>query len=117
MKFHHYLSNLKRIYSVWSEFLIYSKRYSQLHFLVCHKIFWAYFRQGLFRKEFKISFPAMPNRNATIYLSYLHSVSSSVKIFFNNTQYVDEVLDKCGFSLLENDFSSNKTFYYFREER
>lgn len=117
MKFHHYLLKLKRIILVWSEFYIYSEKQAQFHFLICHKIFWAYFRQGIFRQEFKVTFPLMATKHPNISLSYLHTLSKIPKKYFDKDNYLDQVLDKCNFCLFEKDIYCNKTHYYFRERR
>lgn len=116
MKFHHYLLKLNRILLVWSEFYIYSEKQAQFHFLICHKIFWAYFRQGLLKKEFKVAFSPMLTKYPSLYLSFLHSLSVINKKYFDKDNYVEQILDKCGFSLFEKD-TTKKTNYYFREER
>jgi len=114
MKFRNYLYKLKLILSVWSEFIIYHENQGRFHFLICHKIFWAYFRQGLFKKEFKVSFPMMLVRYP--HPTYLYFLPVNIKSYFNKDKLVEEILEKCGFSLFEDNTSYNKTNYYFREE-
>lgn len=117
MIFHNYLFTLKRIVSCWSEFSIYPTGQSKFHFLICHKIFWAYLRQGLFRKEFHIAFNLMNTKFPTpVYLPYLH-MRKVQKVYFNKEHYVDELLEKCNFSLFESKLTHNKTIYYFRNRR
>lgn len=115
MKIHNYLITLKRILSVWSEFSIYSERQSKFHFLICHKVFWAYLRQGLLKKEVKVSFAPMVSHypNPT-YLPYLHSIHIHTKKYFDKDAYVDSVLEQCGFRLVGSNIT-NKTIYYFKE--
>ncbi len=116
MKFRNYLNNLKRILSVWSEFsLCANKTLGEFHFLICHKIFWAYFRQGLFKNEFVVSFPMMLERHP--HTNYMHLVAFTTKEYFNKDRLTDELLYKCGFILFEDDISRNKTNYYFREAK
>ena len=116
MKFRNYLNNLKRILSVWSEFsLCTNKTLGEFHFLICHKIFWAYLRQGLFKNEFVVSFPMMLARHPhPIYMSF---APLTTKEYFNKDKMTEALLYECGFTLFEDDTSNNKTNYYFREAK
>ncbi len=116
MRLRNYLGRLKRILFVWFEFSLYTNKVlREFHFLICHKIFWAYLRQGLFKKEFVVSFPMMLSKYP--HPSYVYFAPIRTKQYFNKDKMTEKLLDDCGFTLFENNVSNDKTNYYFREAK
>lgn len=91
-----YKERLKRISLVWKN-TFWSHPpidyYGKVYFLICHKIFWAYFRQGLWEEEFHISFPPRPTTRE-VTPSFAGFYCKRPLVYFQHDKQVEEILEE-----------------------